>query len=263
MMLRYHGVDVDSERLVPQVYLPDRNGSLQIEILAATRRYHHIPYVINPDMKTLLREVAAGNPVLILQNLGLQWAPQWHYAVVIGYDMKKQYITLHSGTDPERQTSLTTFERTWQRSGMWGVVITGPEQVPVSAEPQRFINAVETLQDAGDAAVRRQAYLTATRNWPEALLPWLALGNSYYQAGDLAAAEHSFRTGVELHPDSVMALNNLAQTLADGQRLDEALTIVRHAVSLGGPYAAIVRQTQQDIEERLATNRDQLPPPRH
>jgi hypothetical protein len=33
-----------------------------------------------------LREVAAGNPVLVLQNLSFAWAPVWHYAVVMGYD---------------------------------------------------------------------------------------------------------------------------------------------------------------------------------
>lgn len=263
MVLRFRGIDVDSEQLKPQVYLPGRKGSLQIEILAATRRYQRIPYVINPRLQDLLREVAAGNPVLVLQNLGLQWAPRWHYAVVVGYDLGKQIIILHSGTDPEHQTSLTTFERTWQRSGMWGIVITAPEQVPISAVPERFINAVETLQDNGDSSVRRQAYLSATRTWPEALLPRLALGNNEYEAGDLAAAEQSFRIAVEQHPDSVMALNNLAQTLADLQRTDEALTVIRQAASLGGPFAAIVRQTQQAIEQQLTSTHGQPPPPRH
>lgn len=263
MVLRYRGIDVDSEQLKPQVYLPGRNGSLQIEILAATRRYHRIPYIINPRLEDLLREIAAGNPVLVLQNLGLQWAPRWHYAVVIGYDLKRQVIILHSGTEPARETALITFERTWQRSDMWGIVVTGPEQVPVSAEPEHFVDAVESLHDAADQPVRLQAYLSATRAWPEALLPRLALGNSYYQAGNLSAAENSFRIAAEQHPDSVMALNNLAQTLADLHRADEALPVIRHAASLGGSFAAIVRQTQQAIEKQLSETRNQPSPPRH
>lgn len=263
MVLRYRGVNVSSEQLVPEIYIPDRKGSLQIEILAASRRYQRIPYVINPSLRDLLREVAAGNPVLVLQNLGLQWAPQWHYAVVIGYDLDHRTITLHSGAEAQHQTSLTTFERTWQRSGMWGVVITGPERVPVSAVPDHFIRAVETLKDRGDATVRRQAYQSAIRAWPEELVPRLALGNDYYQSGDLAAAERNFRIAVQQHPRSALALNNLAQTLLDEQRAQEALTFIRRASALGGPFAASIQQTQQAIEKRLSVTRDQAPPPRH
>ena len=38
---------------------------------------------------SVLPEIAAGNPVLVLQNAGWSWLPVWHYAVVIGYDLPK------------------------------------------------------------------------------------------------------------------------------------------------------------------------------
>lgn len=263
MMLRFRGSDVSMEQLIPEVYLPERNGSLQIEMLASARRHHQIPYVIDPRMEDLLQEIAAGNPVLVLLNLGLQWAPQWHYAVAIGYDLVQRQITLHSGSEAGRRMTLTTFERTWQRAGQWAVVIAAPGQVPASASPRRFVDAVAAVPGKVNARLRQEAYIAATRVWPTELLPQLALGNSYYSQGDLVAAERSFRTALGYHPDSVLALNNLAQTLADQQRLDEALNVIQRAAALGGPFASLVGETQRAIEQQQTLSQEPRPPPRH
>ena len=64
-------VKVTPEELVPQVYLPERKGSLQVEMLAAARRHGLVSYQLAPRFEDLLRELAAGNPVIVLQNLGV------------------------------------------------------------------------------------------------------------------------------------------------------------------------------------------------
>ena len=65
------GAKTSPEELVPQVYLPDRKGSLQVEMLAAARRHGMVSYALAPRFEDLLRELAAGNPVVVLQDLGL------------------------------------------------------------------------------------------------------------------------------------------------------------------------------------------------
>ena len=50
-----------------------------------------------PRLADLLQEVAAGHPVIVLQNLGLEWIPVWHYSVVIGYDLSRGQLVLRSG----------------------------------------------------------------------------------------------------------------------------------------------------------------------
>ena len=47
------GVDVTPDELVSHVYIPERKGSLQAEIIATTRRYDRIPYVIEPSFHDL------------------------------------------------------------------------------------------------------------------------------------------------------------------------------------------------------------------
>ncbi|MGD9984266.1 MAG: PA2778 family cysteine peptidase, partial [Porticoccaceae bacterium] len=114
------GVVVDPEQLVAAVYLPERKGSLQVELVAAARRYGRVPYPINPDLAGLLDTLRAGHPVLVLQNLAIERWPLWHFAVVIGFDAQRDEFILRSGTTRREVSSATSFLRTWQRAGNWG-----------------------------------------------------------------------------------------------------------------------------------------------
>ena len=77
------GVDTTPEQLVPEVYIPARRGSLQLEMLAAARRHGRIPWLLPPEFTALQAELAAGNPVLVLQDLGALGSRGWQYAVGI------------------------------------------------------------------------------------------------------------------------------------------------------------------------------------
>ena len=65
------GAKTTAEELVAQVYIPERKGSLQVEMLAAARRHGMVPYVLAPRFEDMLREIAAGTPVIVLQNMGV------------------------------------------------------------------------------------------------------------------------------------------------------------------------------------------------
>jgi Flp pilus assembly protein TadD len=78
----------------------------------------------------------------------------------------------------------------------------------------------------------------------------MGLGNTAYRAGDYEAAERAFRRAVLAHPRSAAAHNNLAQTLADLDRHDEALAEARVAVGLGGPQEDTSIRTLDGIVSR-------------
>jgi len=251
MVLNHADVSVSPEELVKQVYLPGRKGSLQIELLASSRHYQRIPYVIPPRLEALMQELEAGNPVLVLQNLGLKWIPVWHYAVVIGYDLQQQLIILHSGTDRARAVAMKTFAHTWQRANNWGLVITTLDRIPASAEAEPFVSAISTLKGEDNRSNRHRAYQAAARRWPRQWLTQFSLGNSFYANGELIAAEQVYRRLLADYPDSAPLLNNLAQTLADQDKLEEARAIARQASELGGPYGEQIHDTLEGIEKRL------------
>lgn len=250
-VLNWGGVSVSPTELAPQVYLPERRGSLQLELIGAARRHGRIPYVLQPQLESLLAEVSSGNPVLILQNLSLPWYPKWHYAVVVGFDLKRDRVILRSGPIERHETPFKVFERTWRRSDYWALVILPPDRLPFTAEEIPYVQAVAPLERLARWPDTAQAYATALTRWPKSLAARMGLGNSRYAQGDLRGAEEAFRRATQEHPDAGVAFNNLAQVLADQDRLPEAQAAAQRAVELGGPQRKTFRETLKQIEGKL------------
>ena len=251
MSLNAAGMAATPDALKLEVYLPDRQGSLQVEMLAASRRHGAISYQLPPQLTDLLSVVAERTPVVILQNLGFNWYPVWHYAVVIGYDIDRKEITLRSGRERRQVMPIDAFEYTWKRGDYWAMVTLSPGKIPGNADEHTYVSAVTELERLYFIERAYSAYKSATKRWPSNLLAQIGVGNTAYRMHDLAQAEGAFRQAVLDHPDSVAALNNLAQTLSDLGRNTEALPFARHAVHLGGPLSEIAKSTLLEIEERL------------
>ncbi|MBX3651041.1 MAG: PA2778 family cysteine peptidase [Burkholderiales bacterium] len=246
MALTHAGVPASPEALVPQVYLPAREGSLQAEMLAATRRHGLLAYPLAPRLQDLLTEVAAGNPVIVLQNLSLAFAPLWHYAVVVGYDRGREEIILRSGTTRRLAMTLSTFERTWARSRHWAMVVLQPDRLAATATEADHVAAAAALERSSPAAAQH-AYAGALARWPANLIARLGFGNTAYALGDLAKAEAAYLQATVEHPQSGDAWNNLAQVRFELGRRSEALAAARKAVALGGPRTGLYRKTLDSI----------------
>lgn len=248
------GFDVSPDALVPQVYVPAREGSLQPEMLAAARRNGAVSMTIAPRLDALLGEVSAGHPVVVLQNLSLSWAPLWHYAVVIGYDLAQGDIILRSGTTERLTMPLSTFEHTWARSHYWGMVALPPEQLPASADEEQVVAALVAFEKTAGAKLSRKAYESALRRWPQNAILHFGFGNAAYAAGDKRIAADAFRRTTELIPDHVAALNNLATVMAELGDLVQARAAAEKAVALGGPLRDAAQETLAFI---LAAQREE------
>jgi len=233
MVANAAGVDVTPEALVDQVYLPGRKGSLQPEMLAATRRQGLLAYPLKPKVEDILREVAAGHPVLVFQNLAFSIYPVWHYAVVMGFDRERHVLLLHSGRTARMEISLFAFERTWARGQYWAMLALKPGQLPATAEPQAYTAAVATLERT-DARGAQQAFAAALQRWPDNRAALLGAGNTAYALGQRDAAAKAYRQAVLKHPDFADGWNNLAQVLLELNRRHEASQAIARAVALGG-----------------------------
>jgi tetratricopeptide (TPR) repeat protein len=247
-MFQNTGINIAPSDLVHEIYIPSRKGSLQIEILASSRRHGRVAYRIEPNLRALLSEVSAGNPVLVLQNLGLSWAPVWHYAVAVGFDLSSREIILRSGLDARHKTPLGTFERTWARSHYWGIVVLKPDQLPSTVKVDQYIKSVVPLEQVKRWKEANTAYQTALSRWPDNQIALMGLGNSYYQLKNLDSAETAFRKATERYPDFAPAYNNLAQVLLERGKILEAKTHAEKAISLGGPQLEMYKATLQEIQ---------------
>jgi len=249
MVMVAAGVKTTPDELVPEVYLPERKGSLQVEMLAAPRRHGLVSYQLAPSYGDLIRELAAGTPVIILQNLGIKEG--WHYAVAVGYDWDNGMLQLRSGLNERQELPFAMNEMAWRRSGYWAMVAVPPGRIPASADEQRWLAAIAALERTGQAAAARTAYRTFLDRWPANVNAAIGLANAHYALGELRDAEQVLRQAAQSAPDSVIVLNNLAQVLADQGRYTEALPLVERAAATGGPHADAVNQTRTSILEKL------------
>ncbi|EGB15590.1 Tetratricopeptide TPR_1 repeat-containing protein [Pseudodesulfovibrio mercurii] len=246
MAMTWSGLPVTPDDLTAQVYTPSQKGSIQPDMITAARRNGRMAYVIH-GADRLSAEIAGGNPVVVLQNLGLSWYPVWHYAVVVGLDRDADEILLNSGLTRNRRTPWRVFENTWGPD-FWGLLVLPPSRLPVTAKETEWLNGAVGLERARQWAAAEEAYAAAAARWPRSHDAWIGLGNARYSLGNAEGAAKAFRRATEVKPDSGIAFNNLAFVLDELGRRDEALQAAQKAVSLGGPQIETFRQTLSDIE---------------
>src|SRR5690606_24840801 len=140
--------------------------SLQAELLGATRRHGFVPYVLPTDPAAVFAEVAAGRPVLVLQNLGLPRVPVWHYAVVVGYDGATDRVILRSGTERRRAEPLKRFLKGFERGGHWAFVALPPGTLPAAAAPALYVRAVAGAEPLLTKEAAARAYASGLERWP-------------------------------------------------------------------------------------------------
>jgi hypothetical protein len=248
-VLQASGITTTPDDLKPQVYVPGKRGSLQAELIGATRRHGRLPYVMPQQAQELVAELNEGRPVLVLQNLGATRLPVWHYAVLIGYDAGRNVALLRSDTRERVEMRWQKFARTWHLGGRWAITTLKPGVVPEHADAARYVEAAAGLEAAGRQEAASVAYDAAIARWPHAPLAWFGRGNIAYGKGDLAAAADAYRRAIELSPQDPAARNNLGQVLADANCLPEASGQLARAAALadGTALAAAVAATRAKI----------------
>jgi tetratricopeptide (TPR) repeat protein len=250
MVLRHLGRDVDADQLADAVFLPARGGSLQAEMLAGTRRHDALALRIPGRLEAVLREVHAGHPVIVLQNLGLPIVPIPHYAVVVGYDLERGEIVLRSGTTERETLSLRTFEFTWARLGHWAFVALAPGELAPTADARATVEAAVAFERTAAPASAERVYDAMLRRWPDDLLAAVGLGNARMAQGDAAGAVRAWEAATLRH-DSAVVWNNLALArwqLGDRAGASAALAQAERRVGSAEPtWAATVQVTRQAI----------------
>jgi tetratricopeptide (TPR) repeat protein len=238
MVLHWTGVAIGPAEAAAIVFTPARGGTLQHDLVSAVRREGRLAVAIE-SRHELLAELAAGHPVLILQNLGLPWYPVWHYAVAVGYDLAAGEIVLRSGEEARRRISLATFDRTWARAGRWGLVVLPPGRLPATGSKLAVMAAAAGIERAGRPAEAALAYDAILDRWPGSLVARIGLANARHALGDAAGAEQALRSAVLLHPEAAPAWNNLAHLLAERGQQAAALAAAERAAALAPDHLAV------------------------
>jgi len=197
----------------------------------------------------LFAEVAAGRPVLVMQNLLIPSIPRWHYAVVVGYEPGKNRVILRSGTEREREESLRRFLRSWNYADNWAFVSLSPGELPATAEVGRYMQTLIDAEGRISAAAIAKAYDAGLQRWPDNADFWFVAANAARADNAFSLAAERYLRATELDPGHPGALNNLADLLlnqgcpqAARQKIDQALRL-----EAAPEVRAVIKQTAAEI----------------
>lgn len=249
-VLGAQGIAVLPQQLTPLIYVPEREGSLQAEVIAAVRRFDRLPLRLAPEPEAMVAALHAGQPVLLLQNLGLRRWPAWHYAVLVGYEPQAGEFVLRSGTEQRQVMGARRFMAAWEQADRWALVAAAPDAVPPFATEQDWLAAAAPFESLGRMAIAERAYRAAVARWPASVLAWQGLANARYAAKDLAGAEEALRRAVSLEPASLSARNNLANVLLERGCVAQARSQIEALDGLGPippTFAEAIRGTRRAI----------------
>lgn len=255
MMLNSQGLRTDPEILKELVYIPGRGGSLQVEMVAAARAHGMLVYPLEKELESLLSEVASGNPVLVMQNLRFGWWPQWHFAVVIGYNAGERDLILHTDTRKREAIDLEVFSNTWRRADKWAVTILPPDRVPATAKPLRFLQSAHDLETTGQTTAAGIAYETVENTWPDQPTATMARGNLAWQLGHQSEATGHFLQAVKRFPEFAEGWNNLAFAL----QASDCASAAKQAASCAAALAPNRFGRSKLLDHKGATSAEHCP----
>lgn len=263
----FYGNRQEPVAIAPQTFIPELKGTLQIEMAAATRQLGLLAYTQRGSMSQLLSLVASDMPVIVLQNNSISWWPQWHYAVVIGYDLDSAELILHTGVTPNYRLDFATFERTWQRGQYWLLLILPPDKTSAQLDPFLYTKAAQDLlstqQHSAAGGIRVgasagvNALQNATRQWPDYWLPYFLLGN-HHSDSQPAKAMHWFAAGLNAGRQQIAYLNNYALLLSAQGCQVQATRLLDAALRLA-PDNANLLDSQKQIQQQSATTKTIIP----
>ena len=233
------GIDITPQALKGKIYIPGKEGTVTTEIIARSRQFGLLTYVLEPELGDILTEVNASHPVLVMQNLGLDWLPRWHFSVVMGYDLNKQTIILRSGYDYRHEIGLGLFMKTWQRANSWAIVATSPDKLPATAAPIKTVKAAVELEQVGQIQSASTTYKTVLKRWSNNSTALFGAGNTSYALADYSDAEYYFLQYVAQEPFAAEGWNNLAYSLIELNCTDQAKKAVNCAKQIDSTNSAI------------------------
>ena len=123
MFLRFHGKNVTTGELVAETRTAGLRGTLITDLAAAARRRGIAAEVVDLDVTALRERVAAGQPAILLVDLGVWAWSRPHY--LLAYGVTPEGVVANSGDTRGKVIPYGTLERQWAKMGNLAIVAAG------------------------------------------------------------------------------------------------------------------------------------------
>ncbi len=163
------GVQTTPAQLRAELGLPQQQGRLQRNMETLLNQQGLLLHPLRGNLPALLKQVAAGHPVLVRFNRGVGGTVDSRYALLIGYQQAEQRLLFRAGSEPRLQMSFADFLAAWAEEGRWAALVLSPEQLPPSAAAPEPLEPAPTAQEArASAAARTTELLGLHKRWQKA-----------------------------------------------------------------------------------------------
>jgi ABC-type bacteriocin/lantibiotic exporter with double-glycine peptidase domain len=123
MLLRFHGIPVETRELVLETRTKGIRGTLITDLAAAARRRGLAAEVTELDLSGLRRQIVAGEPVILLVDLGAWAWSRPHYLLV--YGVTPEGLIANSGRTKGAVIPYATLDDQWAKMGRLAIVAPG------------------------------------------------------------------------------------------------------------------------------------------
>jgi len=120
MLLRFHGKDVTTGEIVRETRTAGLRGTLITDLAAAARRRSIPAEVVDLDLPGLRERIAAGEPAILLVDLGAWVWSRPHY--LLAYGVTPGGVVAHSGRTEGAVIPYETLDAQWAKMGRLAIV---------------------------------------------------------------------------------------------------------------------------------------------
>jgi len=121
MLLRFHGIPAETRGLMEETRTTGLRGALITDLAAAARRRGLPAEVTELDLAGLRRRIVAGEPVILLVDLGAWVWSRPHY--LIAYGVTPKGIVANSGRTEGAVIPYGTLDSEWAKMGRLAIVV--------------------------------------------------------------------------------------------------------------------------------------------
>jgi ABC-type bacteriocin/lantibiotic exporter with double-glycine peptidase domain len=121
MLLRFHGKEAATRELVEETRTAGLRGALITDLAAAARRRGVEAGVADLDLAGLRRRILAGEPVILLVDLGTWVWSRPHY--LVAYGVTAEGVVAHSGRSEATVIPYGSLEAQWEKMGHLAIVV--------------------------------------------------------------------------------------------------------------------------------------------
>jgi len=230
MVMNFYDMNKTPEELSHGLYHEKLKGSFFPEMKARARSEGMMVLEVN-DLRKAFEEVRAGHPVIVLQNNGFRFMPQWHFTVLSGMDFEGPdvYVT-------EDKRDMRFFERSFILGGRRSLVLLPPGKLSATGSELEHIEAAAILENTGKKTEALAAYQAILKKWKTSLLARIGTANVLYEKNEKVKAREQLKLASADHPQSPLVWHNLAIIEGETGQKEKARRSAKIALELAsGP----------------------------